>query len=332
MSTSPAIVEAFGRVEVSVLRSQDRVSKSGKPATVAGYRECRQSSIRRLRKERRIPRYCIESTAIPNTVVRETTRSAPPPPPSTAIPRTEFQPNVLTTDSSCFRKTPVTKSCKFRTQWQRLKLRTIMNCMTVESGHPQKSDCSENLESTVEQTELANSDCSSRGNRRTRSSKFSSSSCDRTDSTITSRLRTLLTEAPHESRKTVRRLSTALTKMFRTHLHKLRCAGPAVILDTNRTVVSTESIVSTVSPSPSPVRRNRRQETLIKMMERELAEHCDDRRGIRVENNARRTVTELVKHNTAPPRSTKGSANRKPQKIRSRDSSKKGVHKRCATY
>lgn len=332
MSTSTALLEVFGKAELGSLSSYERGGKSGKPASVAGYRECRQSSSKRIRKERIAPKYCIESASLPTAMVQDSSRSAP-----TSTGPEPLQ-QSFTTQSTCLGRAPGAQTSRFKSQWQRLKLRAIMNCMAVESVHsPKSEERSENLVGEMQEPSESSS-CfrASLGHRR--NSHFGST-CDRTDSTVSSRIKALFSEAPTESRKTVNRLSAALTKMFRTHLLKLKSPAPVTHKKGNSTN-SAEAVKETVPPpSPGRVHRGRRQEALVKMMERELAEHYEESKaaggvgGLRTDSNARRTATEVIKHHTAPPRSTPKTAHKKSHKIRSRGSSKKGIHhKRCATF
>lgn len=329
MSTSTALLEVFGKADIGSMSSQERGGKSGKPASVAGYRECRQSSSKRVRKERIAPKYCIKSASLPTAIVQDSSKNAP----TSTVPESRKQ--SFTTQSTCLGRAPGKQTSRFKSQWKRLKLRAIMNCMAVESVHSPKSERSENL--VGEMKEPSESNSCFRTNRDHRRNSHLGSTCDRTDSTVSSRIKALFSEAPTESRKTVNRLSAALTKMFRTHLLKLKTPASVIHKKSNSTN-SAEVVKETVPippPSPGRVRRGRRQEALVKMMERELAEHYEESKAdvVRTDSNARRTVTEVIKHHTAPPRSTPKAAHKKSHKIRSRGSSKKGIHhKRCATF
>eukprot|EP00210_Caulerpa_lentillifera_P001350 g1298.t1 len=335
--------ESLPRIELGLKKRLERSGRTGKPTTVAGYRDRRQSSCRRLKKNRMSSSH--GSTALSEdalTGLHKATQSTCPSshPSSLSSFRTARSSTGLrhpavrslggdsaTTKGCCSNSrsnskttttTPTSSTSRFRSRRRGFRLRAIVNCMVSDM------DCCEQQSSVeVHNGDLEKGDdntCCKSSCGSWKKQQAASSVCVRSDSTVSSPIKAFFIDTPLKHCQGKSPVSTAIKRLFKVRLFKQKSA-PAFVRDE-------ESPATSQPPSPNPVRRFRRQETLVKMMEKELAQHS---KSTRADLPTQSTTTEIVKHNTAPERRPMKHSRYKSRKAKNRSSSKRSFHKRHAT-
>jgi len=245
-----AMDDGFPKMELEV-RTQVRSVRTRQPTNVAGCRDRRLSSCRRLKKERGMSSRCSTASSEAATVVQDGSRSVPP---SThrsnqssvrtggsflteASPRVDTSPGgdsiTMKDRQANLGKTARTSSLteRFRSRCNKIKLRSVVHCIGPETEHSTRSPNPEEQEEEVETTDAVTCFRSTRGEQK---KKSKGTFCTQTESTVSSPIKALFTETPFKPCcKVTSPVSTAFTRIFKVRLLKQKSA-PALMSDESK--------------------------------------------------------------------------------------------------